>query len=85
MRPEADIFLTGVLEYLVTEVAELPGSCASDNKKKRLIPTSLAVKMDEELNQLFTCAGDIILRYEILVLVPNQVFTSGKKQFSKTD
>mmetsp|Transcript_39926 Transcript_39926/g.103042 ORF Transcript_39926/g.103042 Transcript_39926/m.103042 type:complete len:156 (-) Transcript_39926:153-620(-) len=51
----AAVYLTAVLEYLVSEIVELSGNAAQDNKKKRIIPRhiQLAVRNDEELNRLF--------------------------------
>merc|ERR1712080_442347 len=54
IRPGAAIYMAAVLEYLVAEITEIAGNCARDNKKKRIIPRhiALAIKMDEECNQL---------------------------------
>merc|ERR1711890_112181 len=54
IRPGAAIYMAAVLEYLVAEITEIAGNCARDNKKKRVIPRhiALAIKMDEECNQL---------------------------------
>ncbi|KAL7385097.1 hypothetical protein ABVT39_015427 [Epinephelus coioides] len=47
-------YLVAVLEYLTTEILELAGNAARDNKKSRIIPhqLQLAVRNDEELNKL---------------------------------
>jgi histone H2A len=47
-------FLSAVFEYLTIEVLELTGNAARDNKKIKISPRDnmLAVRKDEELNQL---------------------------------
>ncbi|XP_015890600.3 histone H2A.1 [Ziziphus jujuba] len=47
------IYLLVVLEYLATEVLELAGNAACDNKKNRINPRDmlLAVKNDDELGK----------------------------------
>jgi histone H2A len=51
------VYLAAVLEYLSTEVIELDGNAAKENKKSCIIPRHLlpAVRGDEELNKLFAC------------------------------
>ncbi|CAN6334233.1 unnamed protein product, partial [Urochloa humidicola] len=49
----APVYLSAVLEYLATEVLELAGNAARDNKKNRIVPRhiQLAVR-NEELSKL---------------------------------
>ena len=52
----ASVYCAAVLEYLTSEIAELAGKAAVDNKKNRITPRhlTLAVKNDDELNRLLS-------------------------------
>jgi len=52
---ESAIFTAAVIEYLTAEVLELSGECSKQMRKTRIVPRHImsAVRMDEELNQLF--------------------------------
>ncbi|PHT43859.1 putative histone H2A.1 [Capsicum baccatum] len=57
---EAPIFLAADFEYLATEVLEIAGNVARDNKRSRIVPRhiQLTVRHDEELNTLL---DDVII------------------------
>ncbi|GAA5921194.1 hypothetical protein JCM5296_000390, partial [Sporobolomyces johnsonii] len=48
------VYLATVLEYVTTEILELAGNAARDNKKARIIPPHIqfAICNDEGLDQL---------------------------------
>jgi histone H2A len=50
----AGIFMAGVLEYLTSEILELTGDLAKEDKKKTISPKYLnyAIRGDRELNKL---------------------------------
>ena len=50
----AGIFAAAILEYLTSEICELAGNAAHENKKKTIQPRhlQLAIKNDEELNKV---------------------------------
>jgi histone H2A len=51
----APVFITSVLEYLVSELVDIAGANAKEHHKKRLTPRyiTLAIRNDEELSRLF--------------------------------
>merc|ERR1712105_540641 len=75
----ARVFLAAVIEYLTAEILELAGNAARDNKKARIIPRhlQLAVRNDEELNQLF--AGVTISQGGVLPNILSVLLTKKSK------
>ncbi|XP_038978181.1 histone H2A-beta, sperm-like [Phoenix dactylifera] len=78
----ASVYLAAVLEYLASEVVELAGTAARDNKKNRISPRhiQLAVRNDEELCKLLgsvTIASGGVTPHIDGRLVPNKS-TSGR-------
>jgi histone H2A len=51
----ASVYVTAVLDYIVSEVLDLAGNGAKDNKQCRITPRHiyLAIRNDDELNKLF--------------------------------
>ncbi|GAV00888.1 hypothetical protein RvY_11676 [Ramazzottius varieornatus] len=79
------VYLAAVLEYLATEVLELAGNAARDNKKSRIIPRhlQLAIRNDEELNRLLfgvTIAQGGVLPYIARKLLPKKTGDSAMAQ-----
>ncbi|KAI3931267.1 hypothetical protein MKX01_040184 [Papaver californicum] len=71
------VYLTAVLEYLASEVLELAGNAARDNKKSRIIPRHvlLAIRNDEELGKLLagvTIASGGVLPNINSILLPKK-------------
>ena len=70
----APVYLAAVLEYLATEVLELTGNAAKDNKKSRIVPRhiQLAVRNDEELARLLAnttiAAGGVLPNIHVALL-----------------
>ncbi|KAF3638291.1 Histone H2A [Capsicum annuum] len=81
---EALVFLAAVLEYLATEVLEIAGNVARDNKGSRIVPRhiQLTVRHDEELNTLFgdvTICSSGVLSKSHKDLLRNRMFGSSSK------
>jgi histone H2A len=84
------VYLTAVLEYLYSEILELAGNAARDNKKSRITPRhiTLAAKNDEELNKLLgnvTIAAGGVLPNIHAVLLPKKVKLGGGGKSSSQD
>jgi histone H2A len=82
------VYLTAVLEYLYSEILELAGNAARDNKKSRITPRhiTLAAKNDEELNKLLgnvTIAAGGVLPSIHAVLLPKKIKVQGNKPSSQ--
>ncbi|NWS99125.1 H2A2 protein, partial [Mionectes macconnelli] len=54
---DAAVYLTAVIEYMITEVLEAAGIVAHEKKKRRILPRHivLAVRMDNELDKFCAC------------------------------
>ena len=81
----APVYLAAVIEYLTAEILELAGNAARDNKKARIIPRhlQLAVRNDEELNQLFagvTISEGGVLPNILSVLLPKKSSKASQSQ-----
>ncbi|XP_075704912.1 histone H2A type 1-like [Rhinoderma darwinii] len=78
----APIYLAAVLEYLTTEILELAGNAARDNKKTRIIPRQLQLAVlndEEELNKVLggvTIAQGGVLPNIQAVLLPKKTESS---------
>jgi len=83
VRDGAAVYMAGVLEYLVAEVAELAGNAARDNKKRRITPRHilLAIRNDEELNKL--CDNVTIAEGGVLPHL-HEVLLQSKKNSSQS-
>ncbi|XP_051552741.1 histone H2A-like [Myxocyprinus asiaticus] len=80
----APVYLAAVLEYLTTEILELAGNAARDNKKTHIIPChlQLAVQNNEELNNLLgevTIAQGGVLPNIQAVLLPKNTEKTARK------
>jgi len=84
IRYGAAVYMAGVLEYLVAEVAELAGNSARDNKRKRIIPRDicLAVRNDEELNKI--CGNVTIASGGVIPLLHEVLLPHSKKSNSQS-
>jgi histone H2A len=66
------VYLAAGLEYLCTEILELAGNAAHDNKTRYIVPHRLtyAIKNDEELNKIsggiMIAAGGVLLNAVLL-------------------
>ena len=81
----APVYLAAVIEYLTAEILELAGNAARDNKKARIIPRhlQLAVRNDEELNQVFagiTISQGGVLPNILSVLLPKKSSKASQSQ-----
>jgi histone H2A len=85
----SSVYLASVLEYLTSEILELAGNAAKDNKKARIIPRhiQLAVRNDEELNKLFrnvTIAQGGVLPNIHSVLLPKNSAAASRSHLAET-
>ena len=80
----APVYMTATIEYIVAEVLELAGNAAKDNKKHRIIPRhiQLAVRNDDELNQLF---GNAIISSGGVLPNINPILLPTKKGNKKSE
>ena len=83
----APVYLAAVLEYLSAEILELAGNAARDNKKARIVPRhlhlKLAVRNDEELNKLLSrvtiAAGGVLPNIQAVLLPKKNSDKQSKK------
>lgn len=79
------VYLTGVLEYLIAEVAELSADACQQNKKKRLLPRHimLAIENDPELKELL---GAVLIPHAGVMphIEPSLLPKSSKKGLDQT-
>lgn len=75
----APVYMAAVLEYLASEVLELAGNAARDNKKKRITPRmiTLALRSDDELSQIVSsiviAEGGVVPYIDAALLKPKVV------------
>nr|CAB3465906.1 unnamed protein product [Digitaria exilis] len=79
----APVYLSAVLQYLASEVLELAGNAARDNKKTRIVSRhiQLAVRNDEELSKLLdvvVMAAGRVLPNIHQTLLPKKAGGKGK-------
>ena len=83
----ATVMMTGVLEYLTAEILDMAGTCAKENKVKRIVPRhiTLVVRNDEEFNAFtrhkYINGGGFVPRLHKRLVPPKR----PKKQRNITD
>ena len=84
---DATVMMTGVLEYLTVEILDMAGTCAKENKVKRIVPRhiTLVVRNDEEFNAFtrhkYINGGGFVPRLHKRLVPPKR----AKKQTSITE
>ncbi|GMM49985.1 histone H2A [Starmerella bacillaris] len=75
----APVYLAGVLEYLTAEILDMAADAARAHRKTRIIPRhiALAVRKDEELNQLL---GHVIIKQGGVIPDPIPRKSDSKKK-----
>ena len=75
----AAVYMTAILEYLLSEILEGAAPQAQNSGKKRLVNRhlSLAIQQDEELNKLL--AGMIVYKGGVLPHIEEQLLPKKKK------